>query len=83
MRAWCRAVRVLARAGVLDGRRAVGHADYASEYEAAGATHLGDDHPPVIDANIVTSVRSRFYRSETCEAIGRAVQQRREAEGRR
>ncbi len=45
--------------------------------------HMGDDHPPVIDANIVTSVRSRFYRTETCEAIARTVQQRRGAAGRR
>jgi len=70
---WCRAVRILAAADVIDGRDVVGNADYQAEYEAAGATYLGNDHPPVIDGNIVTSVRSRFYRTETCEAIAEAI----------
>ncbi len=72
--AWCRAVRVLAAADLIRGRRVVGHADYANEYAAAGAIFLGNDHPPVLDGNILTSVRSRFYRTETCEAIARAVE---------
>ena len=55
----------------------MGHADYADEYAAAGATYLGNDHPPVLDGNILTSVRSRFYRTQTCEAIGKAVEQNR------
>ena len=75
--AWCRGVRVLAAAGVLDHRRIVGHADYRQEYEQAGAIFLGDDHPPVIDGNIVTAVRSRYYRTEACEAIAAAAAVRR------
>ncbi len=75
--AWCRAVRVLAAADLIRGRQVVGHADYAGEYAAAGATYLGNDHPPVLDGNILTSVRSRFYRTATCEAIGRAVEENR------
>jgi putative intracellular protease/amidase len=71
--AWCRAVRVLAAADVLRGKKITGHADYRSEYEAAGAIYLGDDVPPVIDGSIVTYVRSRFYRTETCEAIADAI----------
>jgi len=71
--AWCRGVRVLAEANVLSGRNVVGHAAYQTAYENAGATYLGDDHPPVIDGNIVTGVRSRFYRTEMCEAIAEAV----------
>ena len=71
--AWCRAVRVLAAADLLDGLNVVGHADYQAEYEAAGATYLGNDHPPIIQGNIVTSVRSNFYRTATCEAIARAL----------
>lgn len=71
--AWCRGVRVLAAADAIRGRRVTGHADYRSEYEAAGASYLGNDRPPVTDGNIVTSVRSRYYRTETCEAIAEAI----------
>ncbi|MBN2227000.1 MAG: VCBS repeat-containing protein [candidate division Zixibacteria bacterium] len=71
--AWCRATWVLATADVIEGREIVGKTDYLAEYVAAGAIFLGDDHPPVIDGNIVTSVRSRFYRTEMCEAIAQAI----------
>jgi putative intracellular protease/amidase len=71
--AWCRAVRVLAAADVLRGRRITGHPDYAEEYKAAGAVYLGSGIPPVTDGNLVTTTRSRFYRTAMCEAIGRAV----------
>jgi putative intracellular protease/amidase len=70
--AWCRAVRVLAAADVIDGKNVTGHADYQSEYEAAGATFIYYS-PPVTDGNIITSVRSRFYREEICIAIATAV----------
>ena len=70
--AWCRAVRVLARAGILNGRNCTGNSDYADEYEAAGGNYLGVV-PPVIDGNMVTGVRSRFYRMEMCQAIATAV----------
>ncbi len=71
--AWCRTVRVLAAAGLIDGLDVVGHADYADAYAEAGATFLGNDHPPVIQGNIVTSVRGRFYRREMCEAMRDAL----------
>lgn len=70
--AWCRAVRVLADAGVIDGKNVTGHQEYQSEYEAAGATFFASV-PPITDGNIITSVRSTFYREETCNAIGAAV----------
>ncbi len=70
--AWCRAVRVLAAADVIDGKNVTGRADYQAEYEAAGATFF-ELVPPVTDGNIITSVRSTFYREETCNAIGAAV----------
>ncbi|MFW9869003.1 MAG: DJ-1/PfpI family protein [Candidatus Thorarchaeota archaeon] len=66
--AWCRAVRVLAAADVINGRNITGNADYEAEYIAAGAT-FNELVPPVIDGNLVTGVRSRFYREEMCEAI--------------
>jgi putative intracellular protease/amidase len=70
--AWCRAVRVLAAADVIDGRNVTGHLDYESEYEAAGATFFASV-PPIIDENLVTAVRSRFYRDEMCAAIADAI----------
>ncbi len=66
--AWCRAVRVLAAADVIDGKNITGNADYEAEYIAAGAT-FNELVPPVIDGNLVTGVRSRYYREEMCEAI--------------
>lgn len=70
--AWCRAVRVLADAGVIDGKNVTGHRDYQTEYEAAGATFFASV-PPITDGNIITSVRSSFYRQDTCNAIAAAV----------
>ncbi len=70
--AWCRAVRVLAAADVINGKHVTGHADYQAIYEAAGAT-FHELVPPIIDGNIVTGVRSRFYRTEMCEAIATAL----------
>ena len=71
--AWCKSVRVLAKAGLIDGLEVVGNADYKDEYEAAGATYLGNDHPPVTQGNIITSVRGRYYRTAMCEAMRAAV----------
>ena len=70
--AWCRAVRVLAAADVIDGKNVTGNAEYQAEYEAAGATFF-ELVPPITDGNIITSVRSTFYREETCNAIAAAV----------
>ncbi len=70
---WCRAVRVLAFADVLDGRNVTGHASYIGDYLAAGATYMGDNTPPIIDGNILTSVRSNYYQINTCYAIGKAI----------
>jgi putative intracellular protease/amidase len=78
---FCRGVRVLAAAGIVQGRRITGHPDYAAEYRNAGAVYLGfkdlerksDAPPPVVDGNIVTVVRSKYYREEAGEAIRAAV----------
>ncbi len=71
--AWCTAVRVLAKANVIDGKNVTGDADYRVEYENAGATFF-ESVPPITDGNIVTSVRSRFYRTEICESIAAAIE---------
>lgn len=70
--AWCRGVRVLAAADVISGKNVTGSADFAAEYEAAGATFTALV-PPIIDGNVVTGVRSRYYRDEMCQAIATAL----------
>lgn len=84
---FCRGVRLLAAAGVVRGRKITGHPDYAGEYKAAGADYVGfkdlenksDAPPPVVDGNLVTAVRSKFYREEACAAIRTAVDKAAEA----
>jgi len=69
----CRTPRVLATTDMLNGRRIVGNSAYSSIYSSAGAIYLGNDHPPVIDNNIVTGVRGRYYRGAFCEALAYAL----------
>ncbi len=70
----CGAVRVLAAAGVIKGRRVVGHPKFKDEYTAAGAEFLGNNHPPVIDGNIVTGVRGQYYHFQNSNAVITAVE---------
>lgn len=70
--AWCRGVRVLAAADVIDGLDVTGSADYDDEYVAAGAT-FHELSPPIIEGRIVTGVRSNYYRVAMCEAIRTAL----------
>lgn len=70
--AWCRAVRILAAADVLDGKNITGHSDYEAEYVAAGAT-FNDLALPIIDENIVTCGRSQNVRFEMYQAIATAL----------
>ncbi|MBN2461242.1 MAG: DJ-1/PfpI family protein [Candidatus Cloacimonetes bacterium] len=73
--ATCAGVRVLAAAGILEGVNITGNPYYESEYIAAGANYLGDNIPPVIDGNIVTSTRGEYYWIQNAEAIMTALQQ--------
>jgi hypothetical protein len=70
--AWCKAVRILAYADIIDGLNVTGNVEYAADYASAGATYLGVV-APVIQGNIVTGVRSRYYREEMCIAIATAL----------
>ena len=69
---WCKAVRVLAQADILDGKNVTGDAGFINEYEAAGATYVGFVLP-VIDGNLVTCVRSYAWQPHGCAAIGKAL----------
>jgi putative intracellular protease/amidase len=81
--AWCRGVSVLAAAGILNEKTIIGNMDYADDYENAGARYIhfykkgvrefDDVTPPIADGNIVTTVRSLYYRSRMCERIQQAV----------
>lgn len=72
--AWCRGVSVLATADVISGVKVTGHSDYIEEYHKAGAVYISDNPPPVVDGNIITTVRSRYYRTQMCEEIRKAVE---------
>ncbi|MBN1423419.1 DJ-1/PfpI family protein [Candidatus Fermentibacteria bacterium] len=72
--AWCASVRVLAAADVLDGVSVTGSPAYQSEYEAAGATFVGGNHYPVVDENIVTCARGRYFHQENANAVARALE---------
>jgi hypothetical protein len=72
--AWCRGVRVLAAADIIDGVSITGHIDYEDEYLAAGADYLGNAEPPTEDMGIITAVKSNQYRSEMCELTMEAVE---------
>lgn len=82
--AWCRGVSVLAAAGVLRGKTIIGNMDYADDYENAGAKFIQfhkkgvrefyNVTPPIADGNIVTTVRSLYYRNQMCEKIRQAVE---------
>ena len=76
MSGWCHGVRVLAAAGVVDGRRVVCHSDDREVIENAGGKFVGHDHPPVIDGNLVTCARSYYYRAKNAEAIRSAIRAR-------
>ena len=67
--ATCGGVRVLAAADVIDGLTVTGHAAYAQEYIAAGATYAGDGVPPILDGTILTSAHGRYYCQQIAETM--------------
>jgi len=72
--AWCRGVRLLAAADVIEGIEITGHDEYEHEYLAAGALYLGNFEPPTVDQGIITCVNATQYRQEMCELIRDAVE---------
>ena len=74
--AWCRGVRVLAAAGVLQGKHVVGHSDDQEIIEQSGGIFVGHDHLPVTDGLLVTGARSYHYRAKNADAIKKAVDAR-------
>jgi putative intracellular protease/amidase len=72
--AWCRGVRVLAAADIIDGVEITGPSDFEDEYLSAGATYLGNNAPPTADQNIITCVDATGNRQEMCELIRETVE---------
>jgi len=72
----CAGVRVLAAAGLLEGKRVVGSPRFKEEYEKAGAEFLGQDHPPSIQNNIVTGARDLYYGFHFCQAVAMVIEAR-------
>jgi len=75
----CSGSRVLAAADVVRGKKMVGSPRFVEEYRAAGAVYIGNeknDHPPVIDGNIITGTRGQYYNFANCQAIASVVESR-------
>lgn len=68
---WCKGVFVLAKADVINGKNVTGHDTCETACEAAGATFFSQVSP-IQDGNIITSVRSRYYRTQICDLIAEA-----------
>jgi hypothetical protein len=65
----CGGVRVLAAAEIINGINVTGTPYYQAEYTNAGANYLGPNIPPVIDGNIVTTMRGQYYFNQNMEAV--------------
>ena len=87
--AWCRGVRLLAAADIIKGKNVIGHFDYFDEYKAAGANYIEYSFkfengeklfknvtPPIKDGNIITTVRSLYYRNEMSKLIKEAIEEK-------
>ena len=71
--AFCSGTRVLAAADVIDGVSVTGHPDYLQDYLNAGAVWAGDDVPPHLDGNILTTRRGQYYSPQVCDVMRTAI----------
>jgi putative intracellular protease/amidase len=69
----CGGSRVLAAAGVIDGVEITGAPEFLQEYLDAGAIWAGEDVPPVLDGNILTSRRNQYYSVNLVETMRTAI----------
>ena len=72
--ATCSGIRVLAAADVLQGINIQGPSSYNGEFIAAEANIVGTKIPPVIDGNIITTMRGQYYMVQNVYAIITAMQ---------
>lgn len=71
--AGCSAIRVLAAAALVNGKNVQCPASYNAELTAAGANIVGTKIPPVIDGNIITTMRGQYYTTQNVFAILEAM----------
>ena len=70
----CGGVRVMAAADIINGINVTGTPYYQAEFTNAGANYLGPNIPPVIDGNIVTTMRGQYYFNQNMEAVKTALE---------
>lgn len=75
--AYCTAVRLLAAADIINGVNITGQAQYMQEYLDAGANYISETDQPVIDGNIVTSIRGDYNSNVNCMAFENAIEMNR------
>lgn len=71
----CVGVRVLAAAGVLEGRSLCAHPKFVAEGAAAGATIIPGTPPPFVDGNLVSARRGLFNNVTICDRIASCVEE--------
>ncbi|MCF7919194.1 MAG: DJ-1/PfpI family protein [Candidatus Cloacimonetes bacterium] len=76
----CAGVRLLGVAGIAQGVSMQCPAGYQNELTAAGANIVGEKIPPVIDGNIITTMRGQFYTQQNVYAILTALKNLQEVE---
>ncbi|MBU1100701.1 MAG: VCBS repeat-containing protein [Bacteroidetes bacterium] len=87
--AWCRGVSVLAAADILRDKTIIGNFNLNPLFGEAGADYIDyyvktenqkrtfhDIIGPIKDGNIITTVRSLYYRGEMCSLIKNAIDSR-------
>ena len=69
----CSSIRVLAAADVLQDVNVQGPSSYQTEIVNAGANYVGQKIPPVIDGNIISTMRGQYYAMQNIYAILTAI----------
>ncbi len=72
----CSGARVLAAAGVINGKKILGQPPFKEEYAQAGAVYLGKDFPPQIEGSILTGTRDQYYHYVISLALSTMIEQR-------
>lgn len=77
--AQCGGPRVLAAAGVINGVNVTGKDEYLQEYLDAGAVWAGELDTPLLDGNILTSLRNQINSRRLCEVMRTYMAEKRAA----
>ncbi len=74
----CAGVRVLAHYDMIKGKKVIAKKNekLKKEYKAAGAILIEDDHPAVVDGNIITGSRDLYYHYQNTDVLTEIVESR-------